>query len=440
MPATEPPLCEIRQATVAFGATVVLGATSLAIQSGEIVAVLGPSGCGKSTLLRVMIGLLKPTSGEALAYGKPLRDIHPSLGLVFQNFALFPWLTVRQNVEVALTGIKLTPEAAKERVTRCIDTVGLDGYEEAYPKELSGGMKQRVGIARALAREPELLCMDEPFSALDVFTAESLRSEMYNLWTAQSKNGQAARLPVRLKSILLITHIIEEAVFLADRIVIMGTKPGHIRQIVKNDLPHPREYQDIAFLNMVQQLHRIIVSEHMPDVAPTSQTQAASLEQVPCVEPGEIFGMMEILNDRSGTMTLFDLDRLSDKEFGHTMSVVIAGEMLGFLDTPHEKVVLTERGRQFLAGDINQRKTLFREQLLKLGLFKHLLGMFERSDEEHIPRETILEELVVHLTPRDPEKLFHTIISWARFGELFGYHATSERLYTDRRAETTVPA
>src|SRR5260221_4667030 len=189
--ADESPICEARNVSVTFDANSdrpVLKDVSLAINPGEVVAILGPSGCGKSTLLRALVGLLKPTSGQILAHGKPLAGIHPGISIVFQNFALYPWLTVGQNIQVALNGLGLDAATARKRILRCIDMVGLEGYEEAYPKELSGGMKQRVGIARALARGPELLCMDEPFSALDVFTAETLRSEVYRLWT-----GGAAR-------------------------------------------------------------------------------------------------------------------------------------------------------------------------------------------------------------------------------------------------------
>ena len=196
------PICEAQHVSVAFdpsGERLVLKDVSLAIHPGEVVALLGPSGCGKSTLLRALVGLLKPTSGTILGHGKPLVGIHSGISIVFQNFALYPWLTVRENVKVALNGLGLDEPTGVARVEHCIDLVGLDGFEEAFPKELSGGMKQRVGIARALARGPELLCMDEPFSALDVFTAESLRSEVYRLWTGDSgtpapgENGKSPR-------------------------------------------------------------------------------------------------------------------------------------------------------------------------------------------------------------------------------------------------------
>src|SRR6202142_4112171 len=240
MPDNGSPIAEVRHVSVSFGdgdsGRLVLEDISLAIQNGRVLAILGPSGCGKSTLLRALVGLLTPTEGQVLAHGRPLEGVHPGVAIVFQNFALFPWLTVQENISLALNDLGLSEEAGRLRVTRCIDVVGLEGFEEAYPKELSGGMKQRVGIARALARAPELLCMDEPFSALDVFTAESLRSEVYRLWSGGSK------LPFSLKSVVIITHLIEEAVYLADRIVVMGARPGRIRTIIQNEVPHPREY------------------------------------------------------------------------------------------------------------------------------------------------------------------------------------------------------
>ncbi|HSU65668.1 MAG TPA: ATP-binding cassette domain-containing protein, partial [Tepidisphaeraceae bacterium] len=361
----ESPICEARNVSVSFdpsGERLALKDVSLSICQNEVVALLGPSGCGKSTLLRALVGLLKPTSGEVLAHGKPLKGIHPGISIVFQNFALYPWLTVRENVQVALNGLDLDPATASSRVARCIDTVGLDGYEEAYPKELSGGMKQRVGIARALARGPELLCMDEPFSALDVFTAESLRSEVYRLWTGgngETKNGKTQHAPAvtGVKSIMMITHIIEEAVFLADRIVVLGTKPGHIRQIVPNTIPHPRDYLSPPFQQLVQRLHDIIVSEHLPEepavaTEPPETIAGLDIEPVPHVNLGEVFGLMEVLRDNGGQMPVFKLDALTDYDFGHTLAVIKAGEMLDLLDTPKNQVVLTPSGKQFLDADM----------------------------------------------------------------------------------------
>lgn len=439
---SESPICEARNVTVAFGsgeAGVAIKDITLAVKPGEVVAFLGPSGCGKSTLLRAMVGLIKPTSGQVLAHGQPLPGIHPGVSIVFQSFALYPWLTVRQNVEVALNGLGLNEEAARQRVALCIDMVGLEGFEKSYPKELSGGMKQRVGIARALARGPELLCMDEPFSALDVFTAESLRSEVYRLWTG----SEHAKLPASLKSILIITHIIEEALFLADRIVIMGTRPGRIRQIIVNKLPHPRAYQDPAFLGMVQRLHDIIVSEHLPEPTPeevrAAQRGVPKPEPLPLVHLGEVFGLMETLDKYGGRVDVFSLDNLTDYDFGHTLAVVKAGEMLGFLDTPKNVVVLTELGHRFLEADINERKSLFKERLGTLGTFQLIMRILEEADGHRLPAEVVQEELVIRLPTQDWEKMFDAVVAWGRFGELFGYSPDEGVLYLDQTVEAAAP-
>jgi len=428
-------ICAVRNVSVAFGPSadnVVLQDVSLEVAPNEILAILGPSGCGKSTLVRVMVGLIPPTRGEVLAHGKPLIGLHPGIALVFQNFGLFPWLTVRQNVEMALASRDVPAEEAQERVTRCIDTVGLGGHQDAFPKELSGGMKQRVGIARAMARAPELLCMDEPFSALDVFTAESLRSEIYNLWIARDGAPGRLRPPSSLKSIVMITHLIEEAVFLADRIVIMGTMPGHIRQILPNTLHHPRDYQSPEFQKMVQHIHGIIVSEHMPDepaAAAPPAGQPPTIEPIPPVELGQVIGLMEIVQDYHGRVDVFTLEKRTDAEFGHTLALVMAGEMLDFLDTPKEIVLLTELGRRFLQQDMAGRQAILREQLLKLDLFRFIVKRLERAPEKQLPKEIVEEDLVMRLLIRDVEPLFDTIVSWGRSGELFGYAPTTETLY-----------
>jgi NitT/TauT family transport system ATP-binding protein len=466
-------ICEARNVSVAFGdpPRLVLADVTLAANEGEVLALLGPSGCGKSTLLRAMVGLLKPTRGEVFAHGKPLEGVHPGVALVFQNFALFPWMTVAQNIAVGLNGVNVSPEVARRRIANTIETVGLAGYEHAYPKELSGGMKQRVGIGRALARGPELLCMDEPFSALDVFTAESLRSEVYRLWsepklkgkmgakggggggagsggvavrqsspqaTMQAASGSSAGAAVvdetvmpPLRSVMIITHIIEEAVFLADRIVIMGTRPGHIRQVIDNHLEHPRDYQSPAFLEMVQQLHDIIVSEHLPDRAPVSgaaANAAPSPEPLPPFQLGQMFGLMEILRDRGGSADVFSLNAVTDYDFGHTLSVIKGGEMLGFLNTPRNMVQLTPLGNRLLDAEIGVRKDMLNAQLRTLGTFRFMIDLIQESPRKMLSKELALEELAVRLPTEDVEKLFTTIIAWGRFAELFDYSMEGEEV------------
>jgi NitT/TauT family transport system ATP-binding protein len=316
--------------------------------------------------------------------------------------------------------------------------VGLEGFEEAYPKELSGGMKQRVGFARALTRGPELLCMDEPFSALDVFTAESLRSEVYRLWTGGKKMTADGSAQTAVKSVLMITHNIEEAVFLADRIVVMGTGPGHVRRIEPITLKHPRDYSSPDFRAVVQRLHDVIVREHLPEeepaattVVPATTTARARPAPIPSANIGQVFGLMEILRDHGGRMDVFELDELTDYDFGHTLAVVKAGEMLDFLDTPKNEVMLTDLGNKLLDSDINGRKLMLNAQLRKLGTFQFVIRILNEAADHRLPQEVVHEELVMHLPTQDVEAMFKTVVAWGRFAELFGYSNESNELYLD---------
>jgi NitT/TauT family transport system ATP-binding protein len=409
---------------------------SLSIYTGEVVAIIGPSGCGKSTLLRTLIGLLRPTFGSVLAHGKPLKGMHPGAALVFQSFALYPWLTVRQNIEVALDGLNFSEKEAARRVTQTIDVIGLEGFEEAYPKELSGGMKQRVGFARALASGPELLCMDEPFSALDVFTAESLRSEVYRLVTERAEPAEDGSAITTVKSALIITHNIDEAVFLADRVVVMGAGPGHIRQIVPITLPHPRQYGAPDFRRVVQRLHDEIVNIQLPEEPPAPRPAEQAGPPLPLPLPHvnlqEVVGLMEIIRDIGGQADLFRLDQMTDYEFGHTLAVVKAGELLDFLDTPKNWVLLTGIGNRFLDADINGRKTLFRAQLQNLPTFAYFLRMLAEAPENRLSRDVIVEELTARLPTQDPQMTFDTLVAWGRFAELFGFSPETQILYLDQ--------
>ena len=446
MASNEAPISEVKDLCVSFGddrsKRLILDNVTLAVRPGQVLAVLGPSGCGKSTLLRAMVGLLKPSSGQVLAHGEPLEGIHAGVSIVFQNFALFPWLTVAENIRIAFNGLNLDAAERANRVKRCIDLVGLEGFEEAYPKELSGGMKQRVGIARALARQPELLCMDEPFSNLDVFSAESLRSEVYALWSGKGKHNGESKLPFQLKSVMIITHLIEEAVFLADRIVVLASRPGRIRTIIENDVPHPREYQSPAFLRMVQRIHDVITKEHLPEPVPEVQPyEESTLElavpaPLPIVNLGHLFGLMEIVKDHGGRMDVFDLNQLTKYDFGHTLAVVKAGEMLDLLDTPKNRVSLTDLGLRFLSGDVNLRKTMFRDQLKTLSTFRYVTKLLEEAEDHRLPKESIVERLGAALATEDIEGIFETLVTWGRYAELFGYSPDETTLYLDPEGGT----
>jgi len=403
---------------------VVLRDVSLAIPAGKVTVVLGPSGCGKSTLLRIMTGLITPTSGEVLCDGAPLHGLHRGAAIVFQSFALYPWLTVTENVGVGLHRTAVRGAEAADRIRRAIDLVGLEGFEEAYPKELSGGMKQRVGIARALVGGPELLCMDEPFSALDVLTAESLRSEVYGLWT---------RGDLGLQGMLLITHLIEEAVFLGDRIVLLGANPGTIREVLMNPLPHPREYRDPAFVSLVDRIHAAITAIHLPDapaVKPGLPTRP-HLEPLPSAQVEEIVGLLEVVHDQGDRTDLFALSSRLRLEFGLAILSVKAAELLDLVETPRQEVLLTPLGRRFVAADPNERKRIFHRQLVTIPTFAYVADMLRRAPEMRLQEEVIEEELAMHLPGEPTDRLFQTIISWGRYGELLGYDPDAQEVYLD---------
>jgi NitT/TauT family transport system ATP-binding protein len=412
---------------------VVLRDVSLAIPEGEVTVVLGPSGCGKSTLLRIMTGLIKPTIGEVLCHGASLQGVHRGAAIVFQSFALYPWLTVADNVGVGLHRTTIRGAEAADRIRRAIDLVGLEGFEEAYPKELSGGMKQRVGIARALVGGPELLCMDEPFSALDVLTAESLRSEVYGLWT---------RGDLGLRGMLLITHLVEEAVFLGDRIVVMGANPGTIREVLTNSLPHPREYRDPEFIAMVDRIHAAITAIHLPDVPAVKPERPPRprLEPLPAAQVGEIVGLLEVVHDQGDRTELFRLASHLRLEFGRAVLAATAAELLDFVDTPRQEVILTTLGRTFVAADPNERKCLFHRQLRAIPTFAYVTDMLRRAPGMRLPAELIEEELAMHLPGEPTDRLFETIISWGRYGELLGYDPDAREVYLDVESTATEDA
>src|SRR5579863_9440919 len=286
----------------------VISPTDLSIVPGEIVALLGPSGSGKSTMLRMLSGLSRPSAGQVFWHEKPIAESEINVAIVFQSFALFPWLTVLENVEAPLQARGIDPDERRERSLRMLDTVGLDGFQAAYPKELSGGMRQRVGFARALVVEPEVLFMDEPFSALDVLTAENLRSELLELWTNKT---------MPTKAVFLVTHNIEEAVLLADRIIVLGRNPGHIRTDFKVQLAQPRDRKSEPFTQLVDYIYKVLTR---PDVAPTEapdqhagrkprDQRQMKYQMLPHARPGGIAGLLELLLDKGGRD---DIYRLAD--------------------------------------------------------------------------------------------------------------------------------
>jgi NitT/TauT family transport system ATP-binding protein len=420
-------LAEVRAVSKSFFRNghelVVLRDVSLGIPVGQVTAVLGPSGCGKSTLLRILTGLIAPTRGEVRYRGELLRGVNREASIVFQSFALYPWLTVAGNVGIALYGKRLDRAEIGDRVRQVIDLVGLEGFEEAYPKELSGGMKQRVGIARALVGAPELLCMDEPFSSLDVLTAESLRSEVYGLWT---------RGDLGLQGMLLITHLIEEAVFLGDRIVIMDANPGRIHEIIDNTLPHPREYRDPGFLALVDRIHGVITSLHLPDEPrPPPGAPSRRIAPLPRAEVGEIVGLLEVVHDHGDAIDVFELAARLRLDLGRVILAVNAAEALGLVTTPRQEVRLTAPGLEFVQADPDARKRVFHRQLLGVPLFEFVLATLRGAPGMRLPTEVLKETFVMHLPYEPTETLLETFIAWGRYGELIGYDPERDEVYLD---------
>lgn len=423
---------------MAFGARgerQVLADVSVAVYPDEIAAVLGPSGCGKSTLLRVLAGLIRPTSGEVLAKGRALTGVLPGVSFVFQSVALFPWLTAKQNVALALANRKVSMAEREQLVERSLTLVGLAGNEDSFPRELSGGMKQRVGIARALASEPELLCMDEPFSALDVFTAEGLRAELYNLWTASRADPASHPHLSPLRGIVLVTHLIEEAVFLADRILVMGANPGTIRHVVSNHLPHPRDTQSMPFRDMVRQIHDIIIGEFTPVATDSKEGMDGELEPVPAVHIGEVLGMLEVVHDHADRINVFALNELTTRDFGRTLAVATAAEMLELVDTPKEHVVLTRLGLDVVARHVGDRKAIVRGQMRRLDLFQWALRLLRAAPSKRIARQELEAALGERVPGHHGPDLVETLIDWGRFTELLSFDPATGFLTAGAAAE-----
>jgi NitT/TauT family transport system ATP-binding protein len=414
----------------------VVGTTNLAIEPGKIIALLGPSGCGKSTLLRILTGLSEPSSGTLLWHGKPLNGQTPNVAIVFQSFALFPWLTVIQNVEAPLEA-RAVPEVERhKRALRALDTVGLDGFETAYPKELSGGMKQRVGFARALVVEPEVLFMDEPFSALDVLTAENLRNELLELWLNKKMPTSA---------IFIVTHNIEEAVMLADRVMVLGRNPARVRSDFNIRLRHPRDRKSARFVELVDYVYKVMTepdSEHtLPDAETTAEiilppgglTKEAFKKQeapirtvryqmLPHARVGGIAGLLELLRDRGGREDLFRLSEELVMDVEDLLPILEACVLLGYALLKEGDVQITRQGIEFAGADIQRRKVLFRQAALEhVTILKQIDSILKRKADHSIADEFFHDILDEHFAEDEVQRQFETAMNWGRYAEIFDY-------------------
>jgi len=326
---------------------------------------------------------------------------------------------VADNVRGALEGAGVAGGDVTRRADAAIRMVGLSGFEEAYPRELSGGMKQRVGMARALSVDPEILMLDEPFSQVDALTAEGLRAEVIDIWA--SKKG-------KLSSILMVSHDIKEVAYMADRIVILGANPGRVRTVVEDRLPRPRDTRSAEFARLVDQLHELITGHEMPDRPPAPAAGPSPIEPLPEAGRNEVVGLLEYLERVGGREDIFRIAADAHYEFGRMLAIVEAAEMLNFVDTPRRTVVLEPLGQGFIRANPDEQKAIWREQLLKLQLFQLVHAALQRQPDHQIEREFLLETLVLHLPNENYERQFRIFIGWARFGNLFAYDEATERI------------
>jgi NitT/TauT family transport system ATP-binding protein len=403
----------------------VLDDVNLRLASGEIVGLLGRSGSGKSTLLRIVSGLLTPTAGTVTWRGAPVSGPAPGIAMVFQSFALFPWLTVAENVELGLEAQGVAKDERERRGEEAIDLIGLGGYENAYPKELSGGMRQRVGLARALVVHPDLLLMDEPFSALDVLTAETLRTDLIDLWSE-------GKLP--LKSILIVTHNIEEAVLMCDRILVFSSNPGRVASELVVPFPHPRNRLDPAFRQMVDDIYALMTRRApVPAPHPGGRGPAPEVAFDTALHPistNLMAGLLESLEapPYDGRADLPALAGALQLEADELLPMGESLAQLGFAVLEEGDLVLTETGRQFAQADTDERKRLFAQSLrANVKLVAAIRRTLDERWNHRASAVRFLDELEDHMSPEYAQETLRTAISWGRYAELFNYDEEAQQ-------------
>lgn len=423
--ATRTALIEADHVSMSFpsadGSTLhVLDDVSVTLHEGEVVALLGKSGSGKSTLLRTLAGLIPPTNGDVRYRGTSLNGANPGTAMVFQSFALMPWLTVQDNVELGLRAAGVPEKERHARALDAIDAIGLDGFETAYPRELSGGMRQRVGFARAFVLRPDVLLMDEPFSALDVLTSENLRNELMTLWAQQD---------FPTKCICIVTHNIEEAVLLADRVLVLGSNPGHIKAEVPILLPRPRDRRSPTFESAVDRLYAILTGRDEKSAAERAAAPGPLTHPLPDATVGGLAGLVEIVYAHDGQTDLPDLADELSFEVDDLLPLVDAARMLRLLDLDGAQAFLTNAGRDWYTADIQRSK----EQFATLAgthapLVKTIVKALENSNDGALRDDFFRDLLRRGYNDTDTEKQLNIAIDWGRYGELFDYDAKSGEL------------
>ena len=395
---------------------------NLEIKVGEYVCLLGPSGCGKSTLLRIITGLNPATEGTVLYRGQALQGVNPHATIVFQTFALYPWLTVEENVDVALKARGVAPADRRQRALKLIDTVGLDGFESAYPRELSGGMRQKVGFARAMAVEPELLCLDEPFSALDVLSAEALRGELMELWLSKA---------IPTKAILMVTHNIEEAVLMADRIVVMAKDPGHVVTEIPVTLVQPRKRKDTAFQALVDKVYAAVAGRTIPAADASASSPGQPGQKLPTARLNALAGLLEKLSAEGGHADLYRVSGDLVLELDDLLPLVEAGEMLGFITVQEGDLHLTPLGQAYAEASILARKELIAGRILRLSATRWIYETLQADDNNRVDKDYFLDILRGNFGDYAETQL-DTAVNWGRYAELFAFDDDSDELYLEQ--------
>jgi NitT/TauT family transport system ATP-binding protein len=402
------------------GELLVLDGIDLQLAQGQIVGLLGRTGSGKSTLLRSIAGLMRPSGGTVTYLGQPVLAPAAGIAMVFQSFALFPWLTVLENVQLGLEALGLPEAEIRKRALAAIDLIGLDGYESAYPRELSGGMRQRVGFARALVVHPNILLMDEPFSALDVLTAETLRTDFLELW------GDG-KLPI--KGVVLVTHNIEEAVLMCDRILLFSSNPGRIIREIGVDLKQPRNRLDPQFRDLVETIYVAMTARKaVPPRAPG--TVATSIDTIlPRVSANLLSGLLEELAAEPYNGQA-DLPVIADQlhmEADDLFPVSDALQMLHLAEIGGGDIKLTDIGKQFVDAGTDDRKKIFQRQLLSyVPLAAHIRRILQERTNHVAPKSRFFDELEDHMSTEDAEETLRSVTAWARYGEVFAYDDDSQ--------------
>ncbi|MCI0997002.1 nitrate/sulfonate/bicarbonate ABC transporter ATP-binding protein [Pseudomonas corrugata] len=403
----------------------VLDDVCMRLNEGEIVGLLGRSGSGKSTLLRSIAGLISPTAG-VVEFPVDAQGSASSVRMVFQSFALFPWLTVLQNVEVGLEALNVPVPERRRRALAAIDMIGLDGFESAFPKELSGGMRQRVGLARALVVAPDVLLMDEPFSALDVLTAETLRTDLLDLW-------REGRMP--LKSIMMVTHNIEEAVLMCDRILIFSSNPGRIMKEISVDLPQPRNRSDLAFQALVEHIYVQMAGGGRADSPRQGVFAGTGVGMVlPSISTNALAGLIEAVQDHpfDGQADLRELAgalRYSDSDLFPVAEVL---QLMRFADLHDGTLTLLPAGHRYGESDVDERKQLFARHLLRyVPLVGHVRRVLDDRPTRTAPARRFRDQLEDFMSEHDAAHTLDCVTQWGRYAELFAYDEVADQFSLD---------